>query len=283
MPLNLTGQKVKLRALESRDLEAIWAAYQDLDLELTTSGDTPPVSDVQVRDFWTAIIVDPGPDLRYFAIEPLPGQPDAGGFAGACSLQHIDMRNRHAELGIWMARREGRGQGFGTEAVNLLLDYAFEVVRLDKVHLGVYDFNEAGLRTYERVGFRYEGRLRQMLYYDGRLWDEWPMGMLRSEWQTIRQPAADGLRPYHPADQEAALELIRQNILKDGDQEAARAMLRCWWRQIDRAVYGYQHEGALLGILMVGHEDQLPAILEIAAPENLHAAIRQVVESLNAG
>lgn len=281
MPLNLTGQKVKLRALETRDLDAIWDAYQNLDLELTTSGDAPPISDVQVRDFWMAVITNPGPDLRYFAIEPLPGQPGAGSFAGACSLQHIDTRNRHAELGIWMAQREGRSQGFGTEAVNLLLDYAFEVVRLDKVHLGVYDFNEAGLRTYERVGFRYEGRLRQMLYYDGRLWDEWPMGMLRSEWQTIRQPPANGLRLYHPADQEPALELIRQHVLRGGDHGAARTLLRRWWRQIDRSVYGYQQQEKLCGILTVGHEDQPPTILDIAASEPFHTAIRQAVESLS--
>ena len=45
MPLDLTGEKVRLRALETRDLDAILAAYQDLDLQLTTDGDSLPAAD----------------------------------------------------------------------------------------------------------------------------------------------------------------------------------------------------------------------------------------------
>src|SRR5262245_5670369 len=86
MPLDLTGKRVKLRALEARDLDPICEAYKDLDLELITGGDTPPVSDVQVRAFWEEIIADPGPELRYFAIEALPDSPDSGKLVGACSL-----------------------------------------------------------------------------------------------------------------------------------------------------------------------------------------------------
>lgn len=261
MPLDLTGQKVRLRALETRDLDAILAAYHDLDLQLTTDGDSPPQSDVQVRALWTEIISDPGAELRYFAIEPLPGQNGAGQFAGACSLQHIDTRNRHAELGIWMASHAMRGLGYGTEAVRLLLGYAFEVVRLDKVHLGVYDFNESGIRSYERVGFRYEGRLRDMIYYDGRYWDEWPMRILRSEWERDQKPPAEGLRPYHPSDLDAAVDLIRR--LRDGisDAEAARVVLRRWWRQIDRELYGYQAEGKLVALITLTRDSYLAPLV----------------------
>lgn len=209
MPLNLTGKKIRLRALELKDIDTIWTAYQDFDLQLSTDGDAPPISDVQNRAFWEAIISNPGDDLRYFAIEPL-ADGHSGKFVGACSLQHIDMRNRYAELGIWMAAPDFRGLGYGTDAVQVLLGYGFEVVRLDKIGLGVYDFNEAGLRSYERAGFRYEGRLRQMIYYDGRYWDEWPMRILRSEWERYIQAPADGLRPYHPDDLDAAAALLQR-------------------------------------------------------------------------
>jgi len=247
MPLDLTGQKVRLRALETRDLDAIWAAYQDLDLQLTTDGDAPPLSDVETRTFWEDIIAHPGVELRYFAIEPLPGDAQAGVFVGACSLQHIDLRNRHAELGIWLAGRDYRGLGYGTDAVQVLLRYAFEVVRLDKVYLGVYDFNEGGIRSYERVGFRYEGRLRQMIHYEGRYWDEWCMGLLRVEWEQYQQPPADGLRPYHPADLDSAIDLL-QRLRELPDREAARAVLRGWWRSIEWSVYTFQVNGTVVGL-----------------------------------
>ena len=116
MPIDLTGTRVRLRALETRDMEPIITSYQDFDLALTTDGDARPMSDVQVRALWTEIIEHPGDDLRYFAVEPLPNNPGAGALVGGCSLQHIDMRNRHAELAIFMISHEWRGQGYGAEA-----------------------------------------------------------------------------------------------------------------------------------------------------------------------
>ena len=274
MPLDLTGKKIRLRALEQRDLDTIWQAYQDFDLQLSTDGDAPPLSDVQTRAFWQDIIADPGTDLRYFAIEPLEGRY-AGQFVGACSLQHIDLRNRYAELGIWMAAFDFRGLGYGSDAVQVLLRYAFEVVRLDKVQLGVYDFNEAGLRSYERVGFRYEGRLRQMIFYEGRYWVEWPMRILRSEWERDQQPPAAGLRPYHPSDLDAAVTLIQQ-LSPTPDAESARAVLRRWWRQIDREVYAFQVEGRLVGLLTLLLDNSTPAIMELLTEDKYRQRIKKL-------
>jgi RimJ/RimL family protein N-acetyltransferase len=269
----LRGERIKLRALELRDLDRIWEAYQDLDLELITSGDSPPVSDWQVRQFWKQRIKHPAPEMRYFVIEPLPGNPGEGQFAGMCNLQDIDMRNRHAELAIWLGARELRGLGYGAQAIHAILSYAFEVSHLEKLHLGVYDFNEAGIRCYERIGFRYEGRLRHQIYYKGRYWDEWPMRMLRTEWDAIHQPPADGLRPYHPADQDQAIALLRQ-LLPATDNEAARTVLRRWWRAIDQDVYSFH---TLVGLLTIQNGGVTPIAYDIMATEaaqpNLMAAL----------
>ncbi len=260
----LMGKRVLLRALEQNDLPAIWEAYKDLDLELITSGDSPPVSDRQVYAFWEERIVSPAPDMRYFVIEPLPGQQGAGVFAGMCNLYDVDMRNRHAELALWLASREFRGLGYGTDAIQTLLPYAFEVTRLEKVHLGVYDFNEGGMRSYERVGFRYEGRLRHQIYYEGRYWDEWPMRILRTEWELIRQPPQEGLRPYHPADQESAMTLI-QAAFSTPDHHSARAVLRDWWRHIEKDVYCFQESSQVLAVFTVPADGVRRNVLDIAA------------------
>jgi RimJ/RimL family protein N-acetyltransferase len=246
----LMGNAVQLRALEMRDLDLIWAAYQDFDLELTTSGDAPPVSDWQVRSFWKRRIKHPALEMRYFAIEPLPGHAGAGQFAGMCNLQDIDMRNRHAELSIWLGSPDLRGHGYGVDAIRAILPYAFDVVHLEKLYLGVYDFNEAGIRCYERLGFRYEGQLQHQLYYQGRYWDEWSMRMLRTEWDLIRQLPTEGLHPYHPLEQDQAILLMRQ-VLNLGDVETARNVLRRWWRCIDRDVYSFRQENRLAGLLTV--------------------------------
>lgn len=279
MPLHLAASRIKLRPLETRDLDALIHTYQDLDMQLSTDGDAPPMAEAEARALWEEIMTKPGAELRYFAIEPLKGNPGAGHIVGACSLQHIDLRNRHAELGIFMTAHEWRGQGYGTEAVRLLLNYAFEVVRLEKIYLGVYDFNEAGLRSYERVGFRYEGRLRQMLHYQGRYWDEWPMRILRTEWEQHQLAPANGLRPYHPEDYTPALKLIQQEMSLP-DSEAARTVLRRWWRQIDRSVYGYQADGVLVGLLTISVDIVPPTVYEWIVTDAFKRALDEAVASI---
>jgi RimJ/RimL family protein N-acetyltransferase len=250
----LSNDVACLRALQLDDLDALAESAGDLDLALTTDGDAPPTSLVAARAFWEQIILTPEPNLRYFGIE------NAGGaFVGACSLQQIDLRNRRAELSIFLLRQEQRGQGIGLAATRLLLQYAFEVVNLERVYLGVYAFNQAGMRVYERAGFRYEGRLRHMLAYQGEWWGEWQMGLLRSEWQTHQQPPIDGFRPWHPADELAALDLITR--LMPGVE--AKAKLRHWLQNLDSALHIYQVDGKLVGLA-------LPPAVCIAEPA--HAA-----------
>jgi RimJ/RimL family protein N-acetyltransferase len=272
----LMGQRVLLRALEVRDLEPIWEAYKDFDMMLLTDGDAPPLTDRQVRAFWAQRIDSPAPEMRYFAVEPLPGQPFAGQFAGLCNLHDIDARNRHAELALWLAAVDMRGQGFGTDAIRTLLPYAFDVVRLDKLYLGVYDFNEGAIRSYERVGFRYEGRLRQTIFYQGRYWDDWPMRLLRSEWDVIRQPPRDGLRPFHPNDLDAALELVQRQA-PTPDKESARTILRRWWRRIDLDVYSFQLAGNLAGICALTTENGRSIVVESLIEESHQTAWRAAV------
>src|SRR5262249_62195912 len=69
----------------------------------------------------------------------------------------------------------------------LLVEHAFEILNLNRVWLHVYEFNERGIRTYERVGFQKEGVLRQDHFHDGRYWSTIIMGILREEWQAAKK------------------------------------------------------------------------------------------------
>lgn len=237
----LSNDVARLRALQLDDLDALAESADDLDLALTTDGDAPPISLAAARAFWEGIILQPDANLRYFGIENANGE-----FVGGCSLQQIDMRNRHAELSIFLLRQEQRGKGVGLAATRLLLQYAFEVVNLERIYLGVYAFNQAGMRVYERAGFRYEGRLRHMLRYQGQWWDEWLMGILRTEWQSHQQPPVDGLRPWHPADESAALDLIARLL----PAAEAKPQLRCWLQHLDSPLHSYQADGRLVGLAL---------------------------------
>jgi diamine N-acetyltransferase len=93
-----------------------------------------------------------------------------GEAVGTSSLFDIDHHHRRAKFGILLGER--RGQGIGTEATRLTLDWAFHVLNLRNVVLEVMDWNAAGMRAYEKAGFRLVGRRRDALVSGGRRIDE---------------------------------------------------------------------------------------------------------------
>jgi RimJ/RimL family protein N-acetyltransferase len=104
---------------------------------------------------------------------------------GVTGLHDVDLRNRHAQLGIVLGDKAAWGKGYGTEATGLVVRHAFDTLNLNRVWLLVYEYNARGIRAYEKAGFKAEGRLRQDTFRDGRYWDTIAMGLLRDEWEKI--------------------------------------------------------------------------------------------------
>jgi RimJ/RimL family protein N-acetyltransferase len=113
-------------------------------------------------------------------------------FLGGIGLMHIDQRNHSAELGIGIARVEDWGRGFGTEATILMLRHGFEELNLHRIHLRVYEYNARGQRSYTKVGFVEEGRLRQAHFRHGAWHDVVLMGILADEFFTRHGRTGDG-------------------------------------------------------------------------------------------
>jgi RimJ/RimL family protein N-acetyltransferase len=84
-----------------------------------------------------------------------------------------DFTNPHgtAEFGITIGDAGERGQGYGTEATRLLLDYAFTVLGVHNVWLDTPAYNIGALRAYEKAGFREIGRRRGARVLAGRRYD----------------------------------------------------------------------------------------------------------------
>ncbi len=144
--------------------------------------------------FWRLAHIDPAaPVLPQKVKRELEDRPiDQLGFAirtladdrliGLISLYTIFPAQREAFMGIQIGDRAYWGKGYGTDALRVLLHYAFAELNLYRVSLSVLDGNERAIRSYEKCGFRYEGRERRVWSYDGRRWDEIYMGLLRDEW-----------------------------------------------------------------------------------------------------
>ena len=100
---------------------------------------------------------------------------------GTCTLDHIDARNRRAEIGFSL-RRDHWGQGYMSEATRTFLRFAFEELELHRLEADVDPRNEASIRLLERLGFRREGYLRERWFVGQEINDTVLYGLLRREW-----------------------------------------------------------------------------------------------------
>ncbi|HEX8095986.1 MAG TPA: GNAT family protein [Jatrophihabitans sp.] len=104
-----------------------------------------------------------------------------GAFLGEAVLNDLDADNASVNYRIWLAGPEAYGRGYGTEVTRLVLEYALDTAGLHRVSLGVFDFNPRALRVYEKCGFQLEGRLRDVLLWEGHWHDELVMSVLSTD------------------------------------------------------------------------------------------------------
>jgi RimJ/RimL family protein N-acetyltransferase len=162
-----------LRAIERSDLRKLWELRNDAAIESISNGPPTPCSMAEMEAWFDRRAADK--DFQPFAIEA------EGELVGQCNIRSVDAVNRRAEVGISLLA-EHIGEGYGSDAMRILLDYAFRHLNLHKVCLDTLAVNEPALRTYRAVGFVEEGRLRQHEWYDGGWVDLVLMSVLRDEW-----------------------------------------------------------------------------------------------------
>jgi RimJ/RimL family protein N-acetyltransferase len=102
---------------------------------------------------------------------------------GMCDLNVDYWAHREAWVAIGLGDRGYWGKGYGTDAMRLLLRYAFQELNLHRVSLGVFGYNGRAQKSYRKAGFVEEGRIRERLRREGVWYDMIIMGMLRSEWK----------------------------------------------------------------------------------------------------
>ena len=92
---------------------------------------------------------------------------------------------RSTTLGITLAAQY-QDKGYGSEAINWALDWAFNYGGLRRVEIGSVSFNERASRLYEKLGFRQEGRLQEVVFNNGKWHDVLEFAMLKREWKVLR-------------------------------------------------------------------------------------------------
>ncbi|GII52134.1 N-acetyltransferase [Planotetraspora thailandica] len=170
----LTGDRVRLRAIEPSDAEFLWRWHNDPEVMRWMDDPYPPslariAKDIGERDAGTY-------DNLVLMIETLAERT-----IGVVALRGAQPETGAAELDIYLGERDTWGQGYATDAMRVICRYGFEKMRLHRISLTAVAENAAARHVYQKVGFVEEGRLREAFRRDGKWHDMILMGLLEGE------------------------------------------------------------------------------------------------------
>ncbi|MFC1715764.1 GNAT family N-acetyltransferase [Candidatus Poribacteria bacterium] len=173
----IIGDKIYLRPREMEDSASFVKWLNDEEVRqymLMTS----PLNIVREREFVESRLYKDDTDIRLgIALK------ETDQLIGGIGLTHVSVSHRRASLGIFIGDKSCWSKGYGTEALKLMIEYAFDELNLHRVHLSVFDFNPRAMRAYEKAGFKREGVFRDAAYKNGKYRDMYPMAILESEWR----------------------------------------------------------------------------------------------------
>ena len=182
----LKCELVRLSAVDHEELGKAYSIWNQ-DLELTRLMDARMVSlrsAKSISDFFEKENKEASLEEHAFTIRTL----DDNRLLGDIGLYVINnWMSRDAFVGIGIGNRNDWGKGYGTDAMKIILRFAFTEINLRRVTLTVFEYNPRAIRSYEKAGFKHEGRMRGALLKDGKRWDMMFMGILREEWLALNQ------------------------------------------------------------------------------------------------
>jgi len=110
---------------------------------------------------------------------------------GKAVIEWIDWTNGSGWVHLGLGSEADRRQGLGSQALRLLLHYAFAELNLYRVGAMLPEYNTGAERLFRKFGFVEEVRRREALDRDGRRWDLLLFGQLRSEWESLAQAGGE--------------------------------------------------------------------------------------------
>ena len=174
----LTGKKLYLRGIEEEDLEGRYFDWLN-DYEVTKymeSGSFPNTVE-KMQEYFKNV----GRSNNNVLLAIVDKKTDK--HIGNVRLGPINWIHRTSFLGIMIGEKDFWGKGYGTEALKLIMDYAFNRLNLHKISAGMNASNKPSIRAYEKAGFKVEGQRKDELYVNGEYHDVIIMGLTKEDFQ----------------------------------------------------------------------------------------------------
>jgi RimJ/RimL family protein N-acetyltransferase len=172
----LTANRLRLRWLTDADVAALFAIFGDPEITRYWGFSTLPDLSAAVELLADIHRMFHQRTLFQWGIEII----ETGELAGTCTLSSLEEVHRRADLGYALGRAYW-GRGYMTEALPILLRFAFDSLNLHRIMADTDPRNLPSIRQLERLGFRREGYLREHYLLNGEAQDAIVFGLLRSE------------------------------------------------------------------------------------------------------
>ena len=161
----MEGTRLLLRTLQPGDASEDYAAWLN-DPEVNAYLETRSITLPELRDYITEKFESE--TAIFFGIF----WKETGKHIGNVKLEPIDSKKGTATMGLLIGDKDYWGKGVGTDAVNLVTDFAFEDLGLREVHLGVIAVHASAIRVYEKCGYRIDSIEKDGINHDGVLYDK---------------------------------------------------------------------------------------------------------------
>jgi RimJ/RimL family protein N-acetyltransferase len=166
------------------EIESRWTHDPEY-LRLLNTEPARPASPAQIKKRNEAIEKDAEENKNLFHFTIRMRADDR--LIGFARIQWIEWTHGNGWVKMGIGSPSDRGQGYGSEALRLLLRYAFAELNLFRLSAVIPEYNPVALHMFKKAGFVEEVCRRQALNRDGRRWDLIYMGLLREEWEKMRE------------------------------------------------------------------------------------------------
>ncbi|WP_142343430.1 GNAT family N-acetyltransferase [Bacillus cereus] len=167
---------IKLESFKKSDFKQLinWINSEEFLIQWSGNAFTFPLDEQQLEKY-----IESANTLAFKVVDE-----ETSDVIGHISLGQIDNINKSARIGkVLVGNTKMRGRSIGKHMMKAVLHIAFDELKLQRVTLGVYDFNTSAISCYEKIGFVKEGLLRESKRVGETYWNLWEMSMLEYEWK----------------------------------------------------------------------------------------------------
>jgi len=177
------GQDIRFGPIDHEkdpQIESKWTHDSDF-MRMYETEPARPMSAAMVKKQYEKLEkeIDEDKEMYYFTIRVKADDR----LIGKAMIRRIEWSNGNGLVQLGIGSADDRRKGYGSQALQMLLRFAFAELNLFRVSANVPEYNEAAIALLKKFGFVEEVRRRQSLERDGRRWDMFVFGLLKDEWQ----------------------------------------------------------------------------------------------------